>query len=92
MVGQCKQQVSKWHNCKFNIFCMKEPKHTMKMMSTHSSLITDMNRKEERRQSDAGEIFKFRLTEPFANHFNCQHEVDDDNNLQHQMPQTESMQ
>ena len=89
-VGQCDQQVGEWHNQRYSVFCMKETTYTMKLMSTYASLIEKPGRKEERRRSESGEIHKFKLTEPFANHYDYRHAVDDNNNLRHQVPSIET--
>ena len=77
-------------NKPYNIFCMKEPAYSMKIMVTYSGLAELDNQKESVRQfkgSGGGEkVVRFKYAEPFANHFLYHHEVDNHNNLCHAVP------
>jgi len=80
-------------NVPYNIFCMKEPDYTMKIMATYSGLTELDNQKESVRHfkgADGGDkVVRFKYAEPFANHFLYRHEVDDHNNLRHAVPSIE---
>ena len=76
------------------LLCTKEPDYVMKIMSTYGRLVVKSNQKESKRQwvdKSSGETHKrsFHFTEPFSNHFDYRHIVDDHNNLRHQVPAIE---
>ena len=66
----------------------------MKIMSTYGGLTVPQNQKESKRvyKNHAGEThrYTFKYTEPFANHFDFRHAVDDHNNLRHGLPAIET--
>ena len=78
---------------KYDIFCMKEPMYTMKLMSTYAGLVDPQSTYEVHRHYvgiNNEEINKaFKLQEPFANHYLYRHVVDDHNNGRHALPAIE---
>ena len=59
-------------------------------MPTYGGLVEpDRDRKIARRQLNDESRVEFRYTEPFANHFDYRHAVDDSNNLRHTKPSFE---
>ena len=77
---------------KYDIFCLKEPAYTMKIMSTYAGLVAPHNPFEVNRhyvfnQQEVKASFK--LQDPFANHYLYRHAVDDHNNVQHALPSIE---
>jgi len=78
----------------YNIFCMKDKDWVMKMMCTYGGLqnISDMKKTyrwiKGNNQSPARSV-SFKYKEPFANHYNYRHCVDDHNNLRHSVPSIE---
>ena len=80
----------------YDIMCMKEPDYVMKIMTTYGRLVAKSNQKESKRkwvdESSRQEHEKsFQYTEPFSNHFEYRHIVDDHNNLRHQVPAIEEI-
>ena len=61
----------------YNIFCMKEPDYTMKLMATYGGLVPSIQRKEKARRAfkegDETKRVKFDYMVLFANHFNFCH-------------------
>ena len=82
-------------NVSFDIMCMKEPDYVMKIMTTYGGLTVKNGQRESKRchlDSDGENIItRFQYTEPFANHFDYRHIVDDHNNLRHQVPAIEEV-
>ena len=77
---------------KYDIFCLKEPIYTMKIMSTYAGLVAphnpyEVNRHYIHNQQEVKSSFK--LQEPFANHYLYRHAVDDHNNARHALPSIE---
>ena len=74
----------------YNIFCIKEPDYTTKIMATYLRLTELDNQKESVRHfkgaNGADKVVRFKYAEPFVNHFLYHHEVDDPNNLCHAVP------
>jgi len=76
----------------YDFFCMKESDYTMKIMSTYDGLtIKEGQRNSKRNFAKDGteQTINFKCTEPFANHFDYHHIVDDRNNLRRQTPSIE---
>ena len=73
----------------YNVYCMKEPEYTMKLMATYGSLTYHDDEKENVRKVN-GETIKFKYTKPFSDHFRYRHAVDDHNNLRHSSPSLEN--
>ena len=76
-----------------DIFCMEEPNYIMKIMSTYDGLIVKDGQRESKRQYEKdGELVQktFQYCEPFSNHFDFRHCIDDHNNLRHQLPAIEA--
>ena len=77
-------------NIKYNIFCLKEPDYVCKLMSTYGGLCPPgRERKGTARTCDDGSVVKFTYDEPWANHFDYRHCVDNHNNLRHSKPSLE---
>ena len=75
---------------KYNVFCLKEPDYVCKLMATYGGLCPpNRERKGTARTCDDGVIVKFDYEEPWANHFDFRHCVDDNNNLRHSKPSLE---
>ena len=77
----------------YDMFTLKEPDYTMKLMSTYGGLIVPKNQKLSKRiwkGRGKTKITTFQYTEPFANHFYFRHAVDDHSNLRHEVPSIES--
>jgi hypothetical protein len=66
----------------YDLFCMKDTDHTMKLMSTYGSLTASRDAPDKHRVVD-GEQKTFKYMEPFENHYLYRHAVDDHNNLRH---------
>ena len=76
----------------YNLWAMKEPDYTMKMMATSGSPISDDSCRSTTWQWIEGAVQKpkeFAYTLPFDNHFRYYHAVDDHNNLCHSLPSWE---
>jgi hypothetical protein len=76
----------------YNLWAMKEPDYTMKMMATSGSLMADDScRTTSRRWVENGteKTKEFSYTLPFDHHFRYRHAVDDHNNLRHSLPSWE---
>ena len=76
----------------YNLWTMKEPNYTMKMMATSGSLMADETCRSTTRQWLEGGVEKmkeFAYTLPFDHHFCYRHAVDDHNNLRHSLPSWE---
>ena len=72
----------------FNVFVMKEPEYTMKLMATYGSLTYYPEEKIQNRHV-ADNKHQFRYAKPFSDHFKYRHLVDDHNNLRHSSPSFE---
>lgn len=91
-VGETSSLCGKLDSVLYNIFGMKEPNYTMKLMATYGSLTTKPAQKETKRtyKKDGHMVSKmFKYTEPFANHCLYCHAVDNHNNLCHSVPAIE---
>ena len=89
-VGECDCMRGNMDRIKYNVFCLKEPNYVMKIMSTYGGLIDPpRQRKDAIRTLLDGSTITYKYTEPFANHFDYRHCVDDHNNLRHQTPALE---
>ena len=79
----------------YDIMCMKEPDYVMKIMTTYGGLTVKTGQRESKRvymdKDGENTTKKFQYTEPFANHFDFRHIVDDHNNLRHQVPAIEEV-
>ena len=76
----------------YDLFCMKEPDYTMKIMSTYGRLIISEGQRISKRvftKDGNKQKIDFKYAEPFANHFDYHHIVDDHNNLRNQTPSIE---
>ena len=76
----------------YDIFCMKEPKYVVKIMSTYGGLLENDGQKDSVRKyrvdgEDKETTFKYTI--PFSNHFDYRHIVDDHNAIRHQVPSLE---
>ena len=93
-VGECDSLAGTLDTVPYDIFCLKEPNYTMKIMSTYGGLVEPPNQPESKRifKNTSGErvTVNFEYKEPFANHFNFRHAVDDHNNLRHGLPSIET--
>eukprot|EP00559_Dactyliosolen_fragilissimus_P002711 CAMPEP_0184872744 /NCGR_PEP_ID=MMETSP0580-20130426/41459_1 /TAXON_ID=1118495 /ORGANISM="Dactyliosolen fragilissimus" /LENGTH=665 /DNA_ID=CAMNT_0027375583 /DNA_START=1012 /DNA_END=3007 /DNA_ORIENTATION=+ len=92
-VGECDSLRGTLDAVPYDVFCMKEPDYIMKLMSTYGGLTFPKNQRISKRTwKENGETknITFQYTEPFANHFNYRHAVDDHNNLRHGLPSIES--
>ena len=92
-VGECDSLKGTLDGVPYDLFTLKEPDYTMKLMSTYGGLIVPKNQKISKRVwKERGETktTTFQYTEPFANHFYFRHAVDDHNNLRHGLPSIES--
>ena len=70
----------------FRIFCMKEEDYVMKLMATYGALRAveeGMTQRSVSSRNGERQTFTFMYTEPFFNHFQFRHQVDDHNNLRH---------
>ena len=77
---------------KYDVFCLKEPAYTMKIMSTYAGLVApykpyEVNRHFMHNQQEVQASFN--LQEPFANHYLYRHAVDDHNNVGHALTSIE---
>ena len=83
----------KLDNISYNLFMMKEPDFTMKMMTTYGALNPYSYERDSKRylkDSDGNTtITTFKYTEPYSNHYRFRHSIDDHNNLRHQLPSIE---
>lgn len=76
------------NNEPFNVYVMKEPEYTMKLMATYGSLTHYPNEKiQNRKLGDTNHQFQY--SKPFSDHFKYRHIVDDHNNLRHSSPRFE---
>ena len=76
----------------YDFFCMKEPDYVMKIMSTYGGLLVKEGQRVSKRVFKEGNEEKkmeFKYTEPFSNHFDYRHIIDDHNNLRHATPSIE---
>jgi len=74
-------------NIKYNIFCLKEPDYVCKLMAMYGGLCSpNREQKGTARTCDDGSVVKFNYEEPWANHFDYRHCVNDNNNLRHSKP------
>lgn len=75
----------------YNVWCMKEPDYTMKIMGTASGLFSTDDNVHRRTWNEGGEAHtaNFTYAEPFYLHFKYRHAVDDHNNLRHATPSIE---
>ena len=76
----------------YNLWVMKEPDYTMKMMATSGSLMADETcRTTSRHWVENGEekTKEFSYILHFDHHFRYRHAVDDHNNLRHSLPSWE---
>ena len=70
----------------FKIHCMKDEDYVMKLIATYGALKPIDDGRTQRsvtRRTGQRENVSFLYTEPFFNHFQYRHQVDDHNNLQH---------
>ena len=88
-IGTCKAISGKLDGVKYNIFCMKDSKFIMKIMTTYGTLNVENGQAETSRRLSDGNSKKFKYTECFANHYKYRHGVDDHNNLRHKVPSIE---
>ena len=72
----------------YNVYCMKEPDYTMKLMATYGSLTCHDDEKDNTRRV-GDQVLRFKYTKPFSDHFQYRHAVDDHNNLRHSSPSLE---
>ena len=92
-VGECDSLQGTLDAVPYDVFSMKEPDYIMKLMSTYRVITVPKNQRISKRTwKENGETknITFQYTEPFANHFNYRHAVDDHNNLRHGLPSIES--
>ena len=92
-VGDCDSFRGTLDGVPYDIFTLKEPDYIMKVMSTYGGLTVPQNQRESKRvwkENGETKTATFQYTEPFANHFNFRHAVDDHNNLRHGLPSIES--
>jgi hypothetical protein len=75
----------------YNVWAMKEPDYTMKIMGTASGLFVADDRTHTRKWTENGitKTMSFPYHEPFSLHFTYRHVVDDHNNLRHAVPSIE---
>jgi hypothetical protein len=75
----------------YNVWCMREPDYTMKIMGTASGLFPVDDRLHSQTWKEAGETktASFHYLEPFFLHFKYRHAVDDHNNHRHAVPSIE---
>ena len=77
----------------YNLFMMKEPDFTMKMMATYGALNPYSYERDTKRyvkyRDDNTTITMFKYTKPYSNHYRFRHSIDDHNNLRHQLPSIE---
>lgn len=78
---------------KYDVFCLKEPMYTMKLMSTYAGHVQPSFAYEMHRhyiELNYNEVnTSFNLQEPFANHYLNRHVVNDHNNGRHALPSIE---
>ena len=92
-VGSCDSLRGTLDGVPYDLFVMKEPDYNMKLMSTYGGLTVPKDQKESKRvwiENGETKTAKFHYTEPFANHFDYRHVVDDHNNLRHGLPAIET--
>ena len=92
-VGDCDSFRGTLDGVPYDLFTLKEPDYVMKLMSTYGGLTVPSGQKESKRvwkENGQTRTATFQYTEPFANHFNYRHAVDDHNNLRHGLPSIES--
>ena len=76
----------------YNIFCMKESEYVMKLMATYGCLTEaryDPGEALEDRVNNQVEQISFKYCQPFKDHFQYRHMVDDHNHLRHSNPSLE---
>ena len=92
-MGACNSLRGEKDGVKYDVFCLREPVYTMKLMSTYGSLVEPHSPYEVNRRYigvNNQEVNKsFKLLEPFANHYRYRHVVDDHNNGRHALPAIE---
>ena len=92
-VGECDSLRGTLDGVPYDLFALKEPDYIMKLMSTYGGLTIPSHQRESKRiweENGENRRTTFQYTEPFANHFNYRHAVDDHNNLRHGLPSIES--
>ena len=88
-VGECDSLKRVLGGQNYDIFCLKEPDYVMKVMSTYGGLVVKSGQEDSRRtwmEGDEEKTARFQYMEPFANHFDYRHLVDDHNLLRHMVP------
>ena len=91
-VGECDSLKGVLDGQNYDIFCLKEPDYVMKVMSTYGGLVVKSGQEDSRRtwmEGDEEKTARFQYMEPFANHFDYRHLVDDHNLLRHMVPSIE---
>ncbi len=75
----------------YNIWCFKEPDYICKMFGTAAGLNPGSDRDHSRVWTEDGvsKSATIKYAEPYTVHFIYQHDVDNDNNLFHQVPSIE---
>lgn len=85
-VGSMDSLNGKMDNTPYDIFVLKEPDYSMKIMSTYGGLIEKAGQHETTRtwkENGETKTTKFKYKEPFANHYDYRHCVDDHNHIRH---------
>ena len=84
-IGQFDAIRGKQDKVNYHLFMMKEPDFTMKMMAAYGALNPYSDEKESKcyvKDSDVkSAIATFKYTEPYSNHYNFRHSIDNHNNL-----------
>lgn len=91
-VGECDSLKGVLGGQNYDIFCLKEPDYVMKVMSTYGGLVVKSGQEDSKRtwmEGDEEKTACFKYMEPFANHFDYRHLVDDHNLLRHMVPSIE---
>ena len=92
-IGEVDCIQGKLDNTDYNLFMMKEPDFTMKMMATYGALNPYSDERDSKRytkDSDGNStITTFKYTEPYSNHYRFRHCVNNHNNLRHHLSSIE---
>ena len=91
-MGSCKPLRGTVGNIPYDIFSTKDPEYAMKIMATYGGLTAKEGKhifKRIFKVGDKDQVACFGYTEPFANHFDLRHMVDDHNNLRLASPSLE---
>jgi Transposase IS4 len=84
--GECNSLKGSLDGHNYNLFCMRDVKYNMKIMSTYGQLVVEPGFRERYRfwnENGQSHNMTLKYMEPFENHYLYRHAVDDHNNNRH---------